>query len=314
MQHERACNGGYKLLMFERTETSFDPALGSIPVIDLAAVSAGDKKLPRRDTHREELTALGRECFDRAKLETDRRHTMKGSKPGEMDYVAAGCDLRIVGRGVLSEGDMAKVKMYTQTAHEKYKAKYEGSAPETEPQDEAEIVYVRGIPISVSGKKKQEEKKQGTISCPEFEDAWENWLLASSHMKWKERFPDPLKQVENEESIDTVNDLLTLNVLKNVYKEFIADPDDCGFFVLYGYLPQLALCYIGANLASSFCERVNSCAKNIMTHDRTMLSDHHLEMLCYLRMNRDYIYYLKIKYPHIMREWQAKQLAALCSE
>ena len=128
-------------MMFERTETSFDPALGSIPVIDLAAVSAGDKKLPRRDTHREELTALGRECFDRAKLETDRRHTMKGSKPGERDYVAAGCDLRIVGRGVLSEEDMAKVKMYTQTAHEKYKAKCEGSAPETEPQDEAGIVY-----------------------------------------------------------------------------------------------------------------------------------------------------------------------------
>ena len=95
-------------------------------------------------------------------------------------------------------------------------------------------------------------------------------------MKWKERFPNDLEKVANEESIGTINALLTVNVLKNVHKEFIEDPDDCGFFVLYGYLPQLALCYIGANLASSFCECVNSCAKNIMTHDRTMLSDHHL--------------------------------------
>jgi len=160
----------------------------------------------------------------------------------------------------------------------------------------------------------QEEKKKGTISCPEFEDAWENWLLASSHMKWKERFPNDLEKVANEESIGTINALLTVNVLKNVYKEFIEDPDDCGFFVLYGYLPQLALCYIDANLASSFCECVNSCAKNSMTHDRTMLSDHHLEMLCYFRMNRDYIHYLIIKYPHIMRKLQEQQLAALCGE
>ena len=51
--------------------------------------------------------------------------------------------------------------------------------------------------------------KKGTISCPEFEDAWENWLLASSHMKWKERFPNDLEKVANEESIDTINALLT---------------------------------------------------------------------------------------------------------
>ena len=57
--------------------------------------------------------------------------------------------------------------------------------------------------------------------------------------------------------------------------------------------PHGALAYIGANLASSFCERVNSAAKLIMTHDRTLLSDKHLEMLFFLQMNRDFIYYLK---------------------
>ena len=204
--------------------------------------------------------------------------------------------------------------MHTEAAFKQYKAKYEGSAVEEEVQGEEEVVYVKGIPISISGRKKQEAKTNSTIACPNFDDAWDNWLLASSHMKWKERFPKELKDVENEESMDTIHDLMTLDVLQQVYKDFIEDPDDCGFFVLYGYLPQLALCYIGANLASSFCERVNSCAKNIMTHDRTMLSDNHLEMLCYLRMNRDYIYYLKIKYPHIMRKWQETQLAALCRD
>ena len=89
-----------------------------------------------------------------------------------------------------------------------------------------------------------------------------------------------------------------------VYRTLVEDKGKVGFFRMYGYLPQLAICYIGANLASSFCERVNSCAKNIMTHDRTLLSDNHLEKLCYLRMNRDFIYYLKAKYPKKLREWQ----------
>ena len=301
--------------MFEKTENSFDPALGSIAVIDLAKVSATDKKVPRVQKHRDELTALGKECFDRAQSEAARRHSMKGSKPGTRDYIAAGCDLRIVGRSLLSDEEMDNVKMHTRFAYQKYQAKYEGITEEAHAAGEQdEVIFVRGIPIDISAKKKQDAKQSTAIMAPEFDDAWQNWLLTSAQIKWKERFTDELADVENEESIDPVNDLLTLNVLKNVYKDLNEDPDDCGFFALYGYLPRLALCYIGANLASSFCERVNSCAKNIMTHDRTMLNDHHLEMLCYLRMNRDYIYFLKAKYPHVMREWQEKQLAALALE
>ena len=73
----------------------------------------------------------------------------------------------------------------------------------------------------------------------------------------------------------------------------------------------ISLCYVGNNLASSYCERVNSCAKLIMTHDRTLLGDDYLEMLCFLRMNRTIIYYLKHKYPEKKMEWAEKQKALL---
>ena len=315
-QHERACNGGFKIILFDRIENSFDPSIGGIPVIELAIVSSSDKKVPRSQTHRDDLTALGKECFDRAGLETMRRHNMKGCKPTSRDYIAAGCDLRIVGRMVLSDEDMEMCKSHTRDAYNKYRAKYEGHVEKEQEnvEDKDEVVFIKGIPISLSNKKKEEAKKSNASTAPDFDDAWDNWMLASAHIKWKERFPKELVEVENEESVDTIDDLLTLNVLKGLYHDLIEDPDDCGFFCLYGYLPRLALCYIGANLASSFCERVNSCAKNIMTHDRTMLSDEHLEKLCYLRMNRDYIYFLKVKHPHIMREWQEKQLAALLAD
>ena len=78
-----------------------------------------------------------------------------------------------------------------------------------------------------------------------------------------------------------------------------------------GKLPKLALCYIGNNLASSFCERVNSCAKLVMTHDRTMLNDAHLEKVCWLRMNRTFMTYMKVKHPEIAQEWQEKVTSAL---
>ena len=75
---------------------------------------------------------------------------------------------------------------------------------------------------------------------------------------------------------------------------------------MFGYLPDLALAYIGANLASSFCERVNSAAKLIITHDRTVLGDRHLEMLCVLRMNKDFIYWMRDKHPEWCTEWFEK--------
>ena len=78
-----------------------------------------------------------------------------------------------------------------------------------------------------------------------------------------------------------------------------------------GVLPDLALAYIGANLASSFCERVNSAAKLIMTHDRTTLGNKHLEMLCVLRMNRDFIAWMREHHDDWCREWYQKTLQKL---
>lgn len=68
----------------------------------------------------------------------------------------------------------------------------------------------------------------------------------------------------------------------------------------------MAMTVLGNNLAASFCERVNSSANLILTHGRTLLEDAHLEKLCMLRVNRNYIGFMKENYPnlatHIMSE------------
>ena len=79
------------------------------------------------------------------------------------------------------------------------------------------------------------------------------------------------------------------------------DPDRA----LYGYLPQMATFSngsVGCLLASSFCERINSCANQVVTDGNTLLSDKEMEMVVMLRMNETFITFMRNQYPHVARE------------
>jgi hypothetical protein len=63
----------------------------------------------------------------------------------------------------------------------------------------------------------------------------------------------------------------------------------------FGLLPYMATTCkgsIGACLASSFCERVNSIAKAVMTLDRTLLDGEEMDMLTVLRASKDFIEFM----------------------
>ena len=77
----------------------------------------------------------------------------------------------------------------------------------------------------------------------------------------------------------------------------------------FGHLPLMAAGstgQIGALLSESFCERVLSCANDVMTDGNTLLADEELEMLVVLRMNRDFMKRMRKKYPRLSRQ-QFKQ-------
>ena len=70
---------------------------------------------------------------------------------------------------------------------------------------------------------------------------------------------------------------------------------------LYGLIPLMASSsfgQIGALNAESFCERVLSCANNVLTEGNTMLSDEELKMLVILRMNRKFMEFMRKHYNH----------------
>jgi len=73
----------------------------------------------------------------------------------------------------------------------------------------------------------------------------------------------------------------------------------------YGWLPKMATCSkgsIGSLLTSSFCERINSCANQVLTLGNTLLGDGEMEKLVMSRMNRDFMVFMRKNYPQVADE------------
>ena len=74
---------------------------------------------------------------------------------------------------------------------------------------------------------------------------------------------------------------------------------------MYGLLPAMAGCSVGqlgALNAESFCERILSCANNVIQTDNTLLNDEEVEMLVMLRMNRNFMEFMRLHYGDMARE------------
>ena len=73
----------------------------------------------------------------------------------------------------------------------------------------------------------------------------------------------------------------------------------------YGWLPKMASCSkgsIGSLWASSFSERINSCANQILTFGKTLLRDGEMPKLVMCHMNRDFIVFMRKHYPQVADE------------
>jgi hypothetical protein len=81
--------------------------------------------------------------------------------------------------------------------------------------------------------------------------------------------------------------------------EQVGDPGKRNTPLDFGLLPVMvghSKGQIGALLAESFCERVVSACNTVMTDGNTLLGDEELEMLVILRMNRDFMKFMRDNY------------------
>ena len=108
----------------------------------------------------------------------------------------------------------------------------------------------------------------------------------------------PALELAEGEDPSLIDDLLEIDMAVIVSKVRRKDP----FRSRYGWLPQLWECYAAGNTASSYCERMISVANDVMTEGRTLLDDPKLEMLAILRMNREFMEFMRAEFPEIMNE------------
>jgi len=100
----------------------------------------------------------------------------------------------------------------------------------------------------------------------------------------------------------TWREMWEIDVVFIMKEDFIEKDKDCS---KYGWLPKMATCSkgsIGSLLASSICERINSCANQVLTLGNTLLGDGEMEKLVMCRMNRDFMVFMRKNCPQVADE------------
>eukprot|EP00664_Eupelagonemidae_sp_cell27_P000382 gene382-9428_t len=113
---------------------------------------------------------------------------------------------------------------------------------------------------------------------------------------WPAQYPD----AKLAPPLDAVADLMPLDIGQLMQSIQKSDPER----KVYGWLPLMASCsyaQLGALNAESFCERILRCAGHVLTEGNTLLDDEELEMLVVLRMNRDFMEWMRSSYSGLAR-------------
>ncbi len=129
-----------------------------------------------------------------------------------------------------------------------------------------------------------------------FHVQFRNYRKYCKTINWEKECPD----LELGKKTDEDGNKVPINVVRDLWKakmgpvlRGITDLDqDMGRFGLLPYMATTCEGSIGACLASSFCERVNSIAKAVMTLDRTLLDGEEMDMLTVLRASKDFIEFM----------------------
>jgi hypothetical protein len=65
----------------------------------------------------------------------------------------------------------------------------------------------------------------------------------------------------------------------------------------FGYLPMMVVTTLGSLNTESFCERVLSCVKLVVSDLHVRMKPKEIHMLVMLRMNRHFMEYMRASYP-----------------
>lgn len=151
--------------------------------------------------------------------------------------------------------------------------------------EDSEAMPGPAIRIKTEAEYIEEDKLAAAV---EFKRVLKTW--AKHQVDWARNFPG-----KDLGTLDIVEDLMDLD-MGVVYLDLIkSDP----LRATFGFMPLLASCSegeLGAVNAESYAERVISASNITMDHGNTSMSDDLYEMLVVLRMNRDFMIFMRKNY------------------
>lgn len=310
------------------------PMLRTIKLDDVRA----EPRLPRHEIPEANLTMVGAECKRRMLLEAERRFA--GNETEEV----TGADVTVTEHDKLStlldprtnnckhlRGkpaiDVHAMRLALQDEYVKWAMRTRewlglDSVSEEEDEDEGnaeEVVDEDDIPGLFAPEEKEEPKhvkpsparkhrpEEAAREAEEqfrkdFDRHWKAYNIRSQSIDWTQ-VPGVSKP---EDRAMIWKDLWSAD-MSYVMKKFFLDDKECED--KYGHLPKMAVAskgMMGSVMASSFCERINSCANVVCTKNNSLLSDDEIDKVVTLRMNRDFMEFMRAYYPDVIKSTHPK--------
>jgi len=327
VQNEKAFVGSYSILLKQRLWSQLNCV--TLKVVDLEKVTSSHI-IPTIDRPVADASEIGKEILSRSKLEFQRRFAETSFLEEEMKYqvsnrelVSAICDPRTVNSlptHLLDSGKAAFVSEYILygVGKDRFDEDLRKSAATTAmAQTEIANKSARSSERGRSSSKKVHVKfETGSTGLgwgdDESDDDDDNdvvvvplatrlredanrvlkaFIKHAKKLDWVEMFPD-LKKTLEETGKDTIGpfDLMRVDMAK-VYESFPKGE--------FGLIPDLACSSvgsIGACLSESFAERMFSVANDVSTKMNTRLSDDEIEKLVLLKINKEFMKYMREKH------------------
>ena len=117
---------------------------------------------------------------------------------------------------------------------------------------------------------------------------------------WRKEYPEE-ELTPRPTNLDIFKDLMRLNP-GEIYKKLeLSHPEHHQYGLILKITAGSKGC-ISFLPAASFCERVNSVAKDVMTDARLLMKDDALEEMVFLRINREFMEYMRKKHNNLTRQ------------
>lgn len=155
-----------------------------------------------------------------------------------------------------------------------------------------------------------DEEKERKLLEAQFDIVYPEYKKLPCNIHWNEYMPaQQMAELGGSRNLDVLEDLVDADMLAIFRK--VVDKEkqqvESGTQKLYCLLPAVASCKLGALNAEAFCERVISCANNVVSKLHLHLGASKIASIVFLWMNRGFMEYVWKRWGHEIEQELAER-------